>query len=450
MSWRLIRICGGWPTAGVEKKKWDEQVGLQWQSQQLRSSGRIALGQRLSRTMFSWGESFRGWRLVSEDANTVALRDPFGQIHGIPLDGLSSRGDDSDKEAIIDGGVMIVVRKGEIAAVDLYRVRNNQVSDSILWRRNFSGDGASIAKRRSETNSFSASVFWYPMNSTTARTTAAEFRVGPVLGDRVMVLQGGDLQAIDLATSETLWRNANAPQNGSIVADGNQVAVVSPNTKTVEFFDKLDGRSLGSDTWEHGKIWHSLGKHVLCELPSADLRSCVVSLVDPFSGDVVQRLESSTASRSIVDGDRTFGEIVGSRFMVLLSSSGRLTIWDIQNGTVLSDLETKPLEDLQRLHAMELDGQLVLLPMRKVDHANLPNDATLQTRESSIHQTTHAVYAISIEDGTMRWSVNFDKHPWGCTLSQPSATPLLLLTRAWSTYSPRNSHPSKLTLKPSM
>ncbi len=46
------------------------------------------------------------------------------------------------------------------------------------------------------------------------RRDEAEFRVGPVLGDRVLVLQGGDLMAIDLATSETLWRNSMAPQNG--------------------------------------------------------------------------------------------------------------------------------------------------------------------------------------------------------------------------------------------
>ena len=431
---------------GTRKIEWGDQVGLDWQSQQLRSRGIITLGQRLSRTIVSWGETFRGWRLVSEGANTIALRDPMGQVHGIPLDGLSRR-DEGDKEAIINGGVMIVVRPGEIAAIDLYRVKSNQVSDSVLWRRSFSGDGASIAKRRNEMNSFNAPLFWFPMNSSTARTSGAEFRVGPVLGDRLLVLQGGDLLAVDLANSETLWRNSNAQRSGTIVANEEQVAVVSPNTKTVEFFDKLDGSSMRSERWVHGKIWHSLGKHVLCELPSDDNKSCHVSIVDPFTGDVLQELETSTASRSIVDGDRTFGQIVGGRYMVLLSSSGKLTVWDVLHGIELSDLETKPLDGLQRLHAMELDGQLILLPMRTVDQSKLPKDATLQTRHSSNHQTTHAVYAVSLKDGSLNWEVQFDEYPWGCTLSQPASTPVLLLTRAWATYSTTSARTVKLDVQ---
>ncbi len=431
---------------GTQAIEWESPVELDWQSQQLRSRGIITLGQRLSRTSVSWGESFRGWRLVSEGANNIALRDSFGQIYGIPLDGLSPR-DDGDKEAIINGGVMIVVRPGEIAAIDLFRVKSNEVSDSILWRRNFSGDGASIAKLRNEMNSFNAPVFWFPISSSTARTSAAEFRVGPVLGDRVIVLQGGDLLAIDLANSETLWRNSDAPQDGMIVAEGNQIAVVSPNEKTVKFFDKLDGRHLKSEPWDYGKIWHSAGKHVLCELPSDDGRSCVVTLLDPFSGEVLQELETSTASRSIVDGDRTYGQIVGSRYMVLLSSNGKLIVWDVQAGSVLSDLDTEPLEDLQRLHAMELGGQLILLPMNRPDQSKLPKDATLQTRQSSNHHTTDVVYAISLDSGSLRWELQFDDFPYGCTLDQPSSTPILLLTRAWSTYATNHARTVKLDVQ---
>ena len=52
-----------------------------------------------------------------------------------------------------------------------------EASNASQLRRNFSGDGASIAKRRNEMNSFNAPVFWFPMNSATARTTASEFRI---------------------------------------------------------------------------------------------------------------------------------------------------------------------------------------------------------------------------------------------------------------------------------
>ncbi len=426
--------------------EWDDTVGLKWQSQKTVNRGMAEVDRRLSRTLVTWGHSLRGWQLISEGANTVALRDPFGQPHAIPLDGLTRRGDDGDKEAIISGGIMIVVRPGEIDAIDLNRLKGNQVIDSILWKRNFSGDGLANARRANEMNSFGAPIYWYRMNSPTAKMPMPEFRVGPILGDRLMVLHGGDLLAIDLATSETLWRNSNAPPSGTIVADGDRVAVVSPDAGVVKFYDKLDGRSLDSQPWKHGKIWHSMGEHVLSELPSEDKRRAELKIVNPFSGQVLQQLETSTASRAIADGERTFGQIVDSRYMVLLDTNGKLRIWDIQAGTVLSELETTPNQDLQKLHAMALDGQLIVIPEGKTP--TLPDAVTLQTRYLKAgHQTAHALHAVSLADGNLRWSVEFDDLPWGCTISQPIFTPVILLTRSFSTYSSTNARTVKLDVQ---
>ena len=36
-------------------------------------------------------------------------------------------------------------------------------------------------------------------------------------------------------------------------------------------------------------------------------------------------------------------------------------------------------------------------------------------------------------DGSLRWQHQFEK-PWGCTLTQPAASPILLLTRSPFTY----------------
>jgi tetratricopeptide (TPR) repeat protein len=430
----------------IQQFEWNDPVGLKWQANKSVNRGVVQVEKRLSRTLVTWGASLRGWQLVSQGANTVALRDPLGQDHQISLDGLTRRGDDSDKEAIISGGIMIIVRPGEIDAIDLNRVKDNQLVDSLLWKRTFSGDGSASARRSNEMNSFAAPIYWYRMNAPTARTPTAEFRVGPILGDRVMVLHAGDLLAIDLATSETLWRNSSAPLSGTIVADGDRVAVVSAETKVVKFYDKLDGRSLDSQPWEHGKIWHSMGKHVLSELPSEDLRRAEIKIVNPFSGDVLQQLETSTASRAIADGERTFGQIVDSRFLMLLDNNGKLRIWDIEKGSVLSDLETTPYKDLQRLHAMAVDGQLIVIPERSTP--TLPDAVTLQTRDMNAgHRTAHALHAVSVDDGSIRWSVEFDELPWGCTVSQPTATPVILLTRSLSTFSTTNSRTVKLDIQ---
>ena len=76
-----------------------------------------------------------------------------------------------------------------------------------------------------------------------------------------------------------------------------------------------------------------------------------------------------------------------------------------------------------------LDGQLILLPKRHKRQARLPDATQVQTADGKNHTTVHAVFAVSLEDGTVRWVKEFE-NPWGCTLHQPAATPLLILTRS--------------------
>ncbi len=54
------------------------------------------------------------------------------------------------------------------------------------------------------------------------------------------------------------------------------------------------------------------------------------------------------------------------------------------------------------------------------------------------------MYAISLDDGTLRWGKDFET-PWGCTFQQPAATPILVLTRSpFSFNSPTSSRQKHL------
>jgi hypothetical protein len=44
------------------------------------------------------------------------------------------------------------------------------------------------------------------------------------------------------------------------------------------------------------------------------------------------------------------------------------------------------------------------------------------------------VHAVSLQDGSLRWGQQFEE-PWGCTLTQPTETPILVLNRSPFTYS---------------
>jgi hypothetical protein len=120
--------------------------------------------------------------------------------------------------------------------------------------------------------------------------------------------------------------------------------------------------------------------------------------------------------------------------LALLDNQGNALLWDIVQGREITRTKLPAYPDLVGLNVIMLDGTMVLLPKNKAEQAGLPDAPQLQTSDGKFHVTTHGVHAISLEDGSVRWGQPFDR-PWGCTLTQPAATPLLLFARSPFTYS---------------
>ncbi len=411
---------------------WPDKVALKWDSRQSRIRT-IPVNQRVAETQVLAGEQFRGWRLVSDGTSPLALRDPTGLMRRLPMEG--GRIDEMDKEAQVCGGVMVVVMPNGLIGVDLYHLLLGD-GEFMLWQRGLSGDSGPVAKRRSTMTPFDDQVVRYYIASSTTSNPIPEFKLGPIMGDRVLLLQGGDLLAIDLFTAETLWRNSMAPKSGAVLSDGERVAVVSPATEEVVFFDLHDGRKLETTKWEHGEIWESIGTNVLCYRETDEKRRYELNLVNPFTGEVILRDETWSSNRSNTDATvlSGYGRIAGGRFMTILSSDGQAIVWDILEGREVGRPQLPAYPDLQGLQVILLDGQIVLLPKRRMERASAPTSKQIQTTDGSFHRTTHGVHAVSLEDGSLRWGTQFDE-PWGCTLTQPSATPMLVLTRSPFTYS---------------
>jgi len=378
------------------------------------------------------GQAFRGWQVWKDFRNPVALRDSLGNLHGIPVSEMPLPRD-IDKQAVISGGMMVLMMPNELIAVDLFRLLDRS-GESILWRRSLSGDSGPIAKRISDPTPFGDLVFRSPMRSSVAGSTVPEFVFGPVMGDRVLLLQGGDLMAIDLLTSETLWRNSGAPQSGAIVCDGHQVAVVSPAERSLVTFDMEDGRKLAQQPWTYGKVWATTASDVLCYEPQQDNRRVTVRLVDPIANQVLLQTAKPPATQGIGEGPRTLGRIVAGQYLTLLEDSGEVTIWDLENRRSITgdqdrSLKMPAMEDLHSLHAMLLDGRLILIPARHILPAKSVDQGIVHAFQSKNHFPAHALYAVSTDDGSLLWEHELDS-PWGCTANQPAETPLLMLTRS--------------------
>lgn len=423
--------------AGEEAKQWPKTASLSWESQRIGARAMPGFSQSVAQTVITGGPAFEGWKLVSEYQNPYAFRDADGQLHGIPLDGISRRDDGDKKEAIINGSVAMLVTPTELICVDLFELMEGN-GESILWRRDWSGDSVPVAKPRSETTPFGDQIYRYHMATSAAQSTIAEFRVGPVLGDRVLMLQGGDLVALDLFSSEPLWRNSDAPRSGAILAEGRHVAVVSPEANQVAIFDALDGAKLETRPWAHGTIWAAQNRYALAYSLADASRRSTVRLVDVFSNTVLHEMTVLAASRGAEATKATYGRVVDGRYLVMLNTEGDLRLWDVQTGRDLGSCELPAMPDLQGLHAMQLDGQLIVLPRRPVERAPMPVGSDVVTTAGQSHQGTSGVFAVSLADASLRWSFE-DGSAWGCTLTQPAATPILLLSRSRSLYSTTGS-----------
>ena len=384
------------------------------------------------RTNVVGGRHFRNWYLGTDIPQSIGFRDPLGDNHSIPISEMPlSR--ETYREAQVCGGMMLVTLPSELIAVDLFGLLAGQ-GESIRWRRSLSGDGSPIAQRISKPSPFGDLTFSSPMKASVAGVSVPEFYVGPMIGDRVMMLQGGDLVAIDLLSSETLWRNSDAPSSGVVLCDEERVAVVSPNEKTVQFFDVLDGRKLEQRSWHHGQVWTARQQNVLCYRDEEDTSRKSVRLIDPFLDEVRLQTLKSVSSAIPQSDSRTFGRIVANRYLVMLETTGETLVWDLDQGTVLAGdagrrMQLPEMDDLNSLHGMLLDDRLMIIPARKIDHSKLTERGVAHAFQSRNHFAAHSVHAISTKDGSQLWEREFDS-PWGCTANQSAATPLIIFSRS--------------------
>ena len=281
----------------------DGKVDLTWRSQQFPGGMRSNATMRFIDMSYQGSESFKGWSVVNL-GNTVVMLNPLGEQRRFFSE--SSRVN-PDRRATLSGGIMILERPGRISAVDLFAIQQSRLSDAALWSRVFGSDSDGARKRRSSLTPLGDTVSYYPTESGTVGPTS-EFRVGPVLGDRILVLQAGELVALRLTDGETLWRNASAPRSGQMIANDRELIMVTTSlhqAATLTRFNLLDGQTIGQEKWDHGTVWTTSGKNVLTYSESLDNNLLTVRVVDPFSDRVLLETEVAKEQRASRQGARS-------------------------------------------------------------------------------------------------------------------------------------------------
>lgn len=415
------------------------QVDLQWEAMRLPPTQALMPDRRYTRTTRLLGQQTLGWRAIS-DNNPLALLDHDGITHSIMVDGLTNR-NSSDKEVTLSGGLMLVLTPSELIAIDLFRALARGTDEAVRWRQSLHPDGQTVAKRRSETSKFGDQIYRYVSNSPTANADDAQLRLGPVLGDRLFLLQGRELICYDVVTGTQIWRTQTSIPGSGVVAGDGRVAVLSERADQVAYFDWYDGREITAKSLQVDSVAATVGRHVLM-ITKVDKQEGETELDDPYMLEIVdgisrQRVQSRIASPiNLTDEERStaHGELVGGRYMTLLDDQGHATIWDVLSGESIADV-TLPLRPrLAGLSVVQTQDRFFLMPRCELppppdvqgNIITIPSGMSVED-VTSVH-CVEVAPRVTQSPAQLAWSEVFDQAR-GVTTYQPWSTPMLTLVR---------------------
>jgi hypothetical protein len=221
------------------------------------------------------------------------------------------------------------------------------------------------------------------------------------------------------------------------------VFVVSSDAKESVVFDVLDGSKKRTLPWDYGTVWSALNRSVVTYQPTDDERQHRVRLIDVFDDSVIEDITIAKSAGGQDEADTNYARIVAGRYHIIAGTSGDVRLWDLAKGQVTGQAKLPNLEQMHGFHALALENEIIVLPRRKSTEPSVTQGSDTVTTSGMNHQTTHAVHALSRKDAHLIWSYD-DGTEWGCTLTQPTATPILLVTRSHSIFNTTGSRQRQL------
>ncbi|MEM6365953.1 MAG: PQQ-binding-like beta-propeller repeat protein, partial [Planctomycetota bacterium] len=442
---------------------WPSDVTLQWQSSRSPARAHPFTDRRYDNVQTTLGRSLLGWQVMRDSSGPLTLINPHGIGKMIGIRGWSQRSG-THREIIVSGGVMIVMTTSELIAIDLFQVLGPVNQPAIRWRRPHVGDGSEIAKRTSVPSPISNQVYRYRMNSVAANAAGGELRLGPVMTDRVYMMNGTELLCLDLLTGDVNWRTHDFLPGGVIVANADQVAIVSDRNQTITVLDARDGRRLesrprrmetilastpshvlaltrlktmrGWETQRPGTIASMLGTDADSSLSDTDSLAAPVWLecFDPLTGEKQITTWTSSSNVGIPETKTCHGYVEDGQFLTLIEDDGHVRVWDLIAGQSVADVNVTLTGRVDDFATMRLHDQLLLMPRTR--SATRPQPAV--GGSAAVHPLSQ-LHAISCPDqpeerlaipGQHLWSRSFEK-AFACTLTHPHMTPMIMINRGW-------------------
>ncbi len=441
------QLAGLDPGPDVEPEpEWPAYVRTKWVLPQSARGARFTLPDLLDVQARS-GQHVQAFQIITEDGKSLAIRNPEGRVTA-SISGEPSEGGDGIRAAMIDGGTLVALMPRELIAVDLFAAVSGR-SDALLWRHPWRDElGGRQARSVSSATPFGDYNKRYEISEPRRgdrpdeprQTSPGEYRLGPIHGNQVFVLNAGQLQAFDLARRGLQWSTGGVAQAGWVLAADDQVAVVSRtgNQGMVERFRTIDGKRLDQHTWPlDERLWFATGRHLLTYKTVSTNLPESVTLTDVFSNEVVLQ---QTFDRSDSAGTIVKGRISDGRWLTLLQADGHLDVWDLVQGRQVCEQQIGAIEKLSGVHVLVRDQHIIIAPETNEKPKREPNTLDPEVAQGNmVSRVDGPLLCIDQQSGQTVWTLDLPDGPWGCTLSQALGSPLIVLNRAQAVYSPTNT-----------
>ncbi|TWT70044.1 outer membrane protein assembly factor BamB family protein [Crateriforma conspicua] len=393
------------------------------------------------------GRTFSGWEIGTNSSQSLQVRDALGRARPIALSPHPNR--NGMREYAISGSLALLSVGTELIALDMTKV-NDAMQPPMIWRRELVSRESGVSSVRTE-NDLGDVIYRNRISSgTMINGMLPEISVGPILGDRFFVFRNGELMCLDAITGDTRWRTTDAPRTGVLVVDGSRVALVSDETNEIRIYDLYDGTLTSQKPWNHGDLWGRSDRFVVAiqadgeDDQNESLRRRVI-MVDPLADGSGVMIESDNCvvSRSSQSTEDSFGDLLNGRWVTILNHEGKLVVWDLQSGKELARESIDLSPGHLGLSSVQMRGGLVILPQVSMPASNDIESEKLDGRTTDNQKEAGAALAFDSVTGELKWRQDFEL-PWGVTLDQPAASPLLLFTRLRSAYSTQGKREQSL------
>ncbi len=314
------------------------------------------------------------------------------------------------------GNLMVICLGLEVIAVDMLGGRDGQ--GRVLWRQSLTESIPGVNPLNNQVRTRRHVQHWGEMRHFVTDQQGRSLRIGPVTDRYVCFQRFGTVVALHPLTGDVLWQRRGFEPGRRIFGDNRVVIVADDDGTNAVALRAVDGKKIGLVTVPRSEqVMVECGRKLLTW--AADGSKTVISLEDPFKGDILWTQRFAAGSK---------GAHSGWESLVVVEPDGQTTLLNIADGKRRAS---------EKLEVGDAVSQVYLIRSSEMDlvvtaQVPPPTDAKIGrvspvpgvTDDPTNPAITGHVHGFSHPDGKHLWTTAVSHQ--ALVLYQPSELPVLV------------------------